>query len=99
MEMKYIGLDKKKIVALENCIYVNSITITFPYLYSVFAIYKIPITRCTSLQHVFARYVYVHLLISETSAITKLKIKKVNKDKINSMLANINMMQFTLLNK
>lgn len=92
MEMKYIGLDKKKkIVALENCIYVNSITITFPYLYSVFAICKISIPRCTSLQRVFARYVYVHLLISQTSTITKLKIKKVNKDRINSILANINM--------
>lgn len=79
-------------MALENCIYVNSITITFPYLYSVFAICKIPITRCTSLQHVFARYIYVHLLISEISTITKLKIEKVNKDRINSILANINMM-------
>lgn len=79
-------------MALENCIYVNSITITFPYLYLVFAICKIPITRCTSLQHVFARYIYVQLLISETSTITKLKIEKVNKDRINSILANINMM-------
>lgn len=95
-------------MALENCIYVNSITITFPYLYSVFAICKIPITRCTSLQHVFARYIYVHLLISEISTITiedstielrlkileflQLKIEKVNKDRINSILANINMM-------
>lgn len=89
-----MGLDKKKKknLALENCIYVNSITITFPYLYSVFAICKIPITRCTSLQHVFARYIYVHLLISEISTITKLKIEKVNKDRINSILANINMM-------